>query len=331
VTRLTVSVEILAVKKLAYLAAPRFGDTTDYPVQAMERQLAAQGLKGFRSQPHKSFTFTGKVLMKLGLVRNLMRAGKTAYIVPMLHCSEYRLFPISYFRECIPYTMDVWPPSWPRWEGFIRRNRIKTWFITARQSAQRFQQVFPNVKCIWLAEAVDPSEYRNDIPLEKRTIHVLELGRKWDAYHAKLEQPLAERGRNHLYEKVKGKLIYGTRQEMFDGFVNSVVSVCFPQSLTHPERAGDIETVTLRYFETIACKCVPVGRAPQELIDLFGYNPMIEADIEHAADQVEEIIANPQKYQAMVDRNFQRLMEVGTWEVRIRELLDRLKELGYER
>jgi hypothetical protein len=269
------------------------------------------------------------VLMKLGMVRNFFRSGR-AYIVPMLHCSEYRLFPASYTHECIPYSMDVWPPSYARWEAFARRNRVRTWFITARQSAERFKQKFPDANILWLAEAVDPSEYRHEIPLADRKIHVLELGRKWDAYHAKIEKPLEERGRTHLYEKVKGKLIFGARQEMIDGFVNSVISVCFPQSLTHPERAGDVETVTLRYFETIACKCVPVGRAPQELIDLFGFNPMIEVDMDHAAEQVDEILTDPAKYQPMVDRNYQRLMEVGTWDARIREMLATLKTLGYE-
>jgi hypothetical protein len=329
VTSVRQSAEIPAVKKLAYLEAPRMGDTTDYPIQAMEKKMRAQGVPSVRPQPHRSFTFTGRVLSKMSLVRNVMRAGR-AYIVPMMHCSEYRLFPKSYFHECIPYTMDVWPPSWPRFEAFVRRNRIRTWFITARQSAQRFQEIFPNVKCLWLPEAIDPGEYRSDIPLEKRTIHVLELGRKWDAYHAKIEQPLADKSRVHLYEKVKGKLIFGTRQEMIDGFVNSVVSVCFPQALTHPERAGNIETVTLRYFETIACKCVPVGRCPQELIDLFGFNPMIEADVENAASQIEEILANPGKYQLLVDRNFQRLTQVGTWDARVRDMLEKLKTLGYE-
>jgi glycosyl transferase family 1 len=318
------------VKKLAYLAAPRFGDTTAYPVQAMERQLAAQGLRAFRSQPIKPIVFTGKVLAKLGMVRNFASLGH-AYVLPMLHCSEYRLFRVSYLHECIPYTMDVWPWSYARREAFARRNRIRTWFITARRSAQVFKEKFPHINCLWLAEAVDPTEYRHDIPLEKRTIHVLELGRRWEAYHAKIADTLEQHKRTHLYEKVKGKIIFATRQDLIDGLVNSIVSVCFPQSTTHPEKAGDVETVTLRYFETMACKCIPVGRAPQELIDLFGFNPMIEVDLDHAADQVEEIVHNPAKYQPMVERNYQRLLEVGTWEVRVRQMLGTLKKLGYSK
>jgi glycosyltransferase involved in cell wall biosynthesis len=318
------------VNKLAYLQSPIFGDTTDYPVQAIQRHLAAEGLKSFRSQPLKPIVFGGKALAKLGLVRNFARVGK-AYLVPMLRCSEYRLFPVSYFHECVPFTMDVWPETYPRWEAFARRNRLRTWFITARQSAEFFKQKFPERNVLWLPEAVDPAEYKHDIPLEKRTIHVLELGRKWDAYHAKIEKPLESSGRTHLYEKVKGKIIFPTRRGLIDAFVNSIVSICFPQSLTHPQFAGGVETVTLRYFETIASKCVPVGRAPQELIDLFGYNPIVEADINHAAEQLEEIISNPAKYQPMVDRNYQRLMEVGTWEVRIRQMLQTLSSLGYQR
>src|SRR3954454_17502623 len=98
VTRSAVSGEIGCVKKLAYLLSPRAGDTTDYPILAMERQMSAQGLPAVRSQPHRSFTFTGKAFAKLGLVRNVMQAGR-AYVVPMMHCSEYRLFPAGYAHE----------------------------------------------------------------------------------------------------------------------------------------------------------------------------------------------------------------------------------------
>ena len=39
---------------------------------------------------------------------------------------------------------------------------------------------------------------------------------------------------------------------------------------------------------------------------------------------------NSAKYQPMVDRNYQRLLEVGTWDVRVKEMLATLKTLGYD-
>jgi hypothetical protein len=317
------------VKKLGYLKVPPRGIICDYPILAMERAMSAQGVRSLSSQI-RAAAIAYRVLAKAGLIRSVWRTRQKAYVVPMLHLSEYRLFPVSYLYECIPYAMDCWPPSYPRWEKFFRRNRIQTVFLTARQSAEHFRPLFPQMNSLWLAEAVSPEEYEHQTPLDQRKIHVLELGRKWDEYHNRIERPLQERGRQHLYEKIKGQLIFDGRAALVAGLAGSIVSVCFPQSLTHPERAGNVETVTLRYFETMASKCVPVGRAPRELIDLFGFNPMIEVDLDHAADQLEEIISNPAKYQPMVDRNFARLLEVGTWDARVREMLATLATLGYQ-
>ena len=51
-----------------------------------------------------------------------------------------------------------------------------------------------------------------------------------------------------------------------------------------PELAGDIETLTQRYWECMLSRIVMLGHAPQELIDLIGYNPVIEIDKEHVKE-----------------------------------------------
>lgn len=306
------------------------GIVCDYPIMAMERAMDAMHIPATRAIRGRRSAIIGKALAKYGVMRNLWQGGHKAYVVPMLHCAAWRFFPLGFIRECIPFAMDIWPPKYPIWETFFRRYNIRTAFLTARQSAEHFQKMFPDKKILWLAEAVDPTQYRHDIPLADRRTQVLELGRRWAEYHDKIQKPLEERGRSHLYAKYEGHLIFPKPQDLVNGMADSIVSVCFPQSLTHPKNAGNVETVTLRYFETMASKCVPVGRSPQELIDLFGYNPMIEIDLNHAPDQLEEIVSNPAKYQPMVDRNFDRLMQVGTWDARMRELFEKLKTLGYE-
>ena len=70
----------------------------------------------------------------------------------------------------------------------------------------------------------------------------------------------------------------GLRMPLAAGFGDAKVSVCFPSSTTHPQRSGSVETATHRYFESFASRCIVVGRAPAELVDLFGYNPVVEAD-----------------------------------------------------
>jgi hypothetical protein len=92
--------------------------------------------------------------------------------------------------------------------------------------------------------------------------------------------------------------------------------------MTHPERSGGVETVTLRYFESLASRCLVVGKCPAELHDLFGYNPIIEIDAHRPSEQIIEILTEIDRYQEFVDKNRARLLEVGTWDARVKEMLD---------
>jgi hypothetical protein len=134
----------------------------------------------------------------------------------------------------------------------------------------------------------------------------------------------------HRYERVAGQIIFPS----YDGFVSALgdskVSVCFPSSLTHPARSGDVETLTLRYLESIAARCVLLGHCPAELEDLFGYNPVIEADPSDPGGQLDRILADPSSCEPLLDRNLARLREVGTCETRVETMLQMLRERGYE-
>ena len=87
--------------------------------------------------------------------------------------------------------------------------------------------------------------------------------------------------------------------------------------------------MTLRYLESIAARCILVGRCPPEMKDLFGYEPVIEADESGPAGQLDAILAKPQAYAELIERNYQRMMEIATWDVRADQMLLLLRERGY--
>jgi len=105
--------------------------------------------------------------------------------------------------------------------------------------------------------------------------------------------------------------------------------VCFPCSQTHPERSGTVETVTHRYFEGMASRCLLVGHGPQELVDLFGYNPVIEMQGGREAEQIEQILRDPESVAELVERNYRRLLEVGSWKKRAHETLKVISEFPF--
>jgi hypothetical protein len=171
-------------------------------------------------------------------------------------------------------------------------------------------------------------EYQHRLPLVQRQIDVLELGRRHRGYHDQITSALATAGKAHRYERQPGQIIFPTKEDLVEGMGQTKVSVCFPSSMTHPARSGDGETATHRYFESIASRSVLVGHCPAELRDLFGYDPVVPVDWSDPVKQLLGIVDRIEEYQPHVERNHQRLLEVGTWEVRARGMMELLRDRG---
>ena len=111
---------------------------------------------------------------------------------------------------------------------------------------------------------------------------------------------------------------------MAAGIRDAKMAICYPQCDTDPQRCGDVETMTQRYWECMLSGTLMIGRAPQELIDLCGYNPVITLG-EHPAQQIEKILNHIEAYQTLVDRNRLFAEQNADWSKRIPLVLDALK------
>lgn len=311
---------------MRFLRAKLAGVGSAYEILGIQRELERRGFEPYIpiSSPFVHFAARAAGRLKLNVLLNPFPGE------PMLAVGGYvpdsTCFPTSLWTRFIPYFFDCWEPVFSRWESFFRRNRTALAFLTARDAAEHFQARFPSRRFLWLPESVDPAAHRCDVPLADRTIDVLELGRKYDQFHIRLAPILAASGMTHRFEKIKGEIIFPTREDLISGLANTRISICFPQSLTDPMRCGKVETVTLRYFESIASKCLVVGKCPLELRDLFGYNPVVEVD--DPADVV-DVVHRIAAYQPLVDRNYQRLLEVGTHSARVDSLIGELRTAGF--
>jgi len=240
-----------------------------------------------------------------------------------------RLLPTGCWSELIPLCFDCWPKEYPQWEQIFLRYHIRTAFFTARQSAEYFQQKIPNMVSAWMPEAADPEEYESSLPLEQRTLDVLELGRRSELYHRAVREVLLEKGYQHLYVPDGVRRMSLTHEQLMATWRKTKISICFPKSFTDIDRSGGVETVTFRYFESMASKCLIVGHCPKELEELFGFNPVVEADLTNCAGQLLSLLDDISSWQQIVERNYQRLLEVGSWNVRVRNILSFLCQQGY--
>ena len=106
------------------------------------------------------------------------------------------------------------------------------------------------------------------------------------------------------------------------------MTIALPRSITQPEIAGDIETLTQRYWECMFSRMVMVGHAPQELIDFIGYNPVIElSDKISPEEQIANVIEHIEDYQSLVDKNRETAERLGSWNLRMKWLMGELANL----
>ena len=90
-----------------------------------------------------------------------------------------------------------------------------------------------------------------------------------------------------------------------------------------------IDTLTKRYWECMLSGVVILGRAPQELIDIIGYDPVVHLDLDNANAQILDILSHISDYQELVNRNRKSALEHGDWKLRIKQIQRILTELGY--
>jgi hypothetical protein len=307
-------------RRLRFLAS-RPVYVSDSVLLDIDEAMLARGIPSISNRQGKITKFLTKCLSKARLPVNLRRSSHGPIFVACMGFSEYKTIPFAYCAEIIPYCFDCWQRDWARWESFFRRQRTRLAFFTTRQSADHFRHVLPAMTAVWLPEAVNPSKYQCEKLIVERNIDVLEFGRKYDKFHDAVTEGLMAAGKYHRFERQKGEIIFDTRAAFISALGDAKMSVCFPRSLTDPQGAWH-ETVTQRYFESIASKCIVVGHCPGELADIFGYNPIIEIDDGRELDQILSILSQSDRFQPLVERNYVRLWETGTWAARLQTILE---------
>lgn len=253
---------------------------------------------------------------KKSLLKKPLKDSKHLFTV-MMGLDEAKYKPYGYTtNHCRSiFLFDAWEKDYQRIIDFVNKYKIDFVFVTASQSAKKLNILFGDKKFFWIPEGIKKDEYQFK-SYENKATDVLAIGRKFDEYHNKIKDELEKSGKKYLYEKVKGEIIFISREEFILGLADAKISICIPSNITHPERAGTIETMTVRYLQSMLSKCLIVGHAPQEMIALFGYNPVIEIDSHRPYEQLNEILINFEEYIPLIEKNYINTIKNHTWENR---------------
>ena len=214
----------------------------------------------------------------------------------------YRFY---FFSKTFPYftrdadmrvwwTQDVWQPDYPRVEKLVREGKINLLLLSSHQATEYFYKLkIPGCTVDWVPETINVEEYKHK-PWNERSINVLSFGGGWQKYHDKIVEGCRENKINYLSQQIS--------------FVNALedaqICICFPRSVTHPGLAGNVSTLTTRYLQAMASKCLIIGVAPLDIAYLLNYNPVIEVDWDDPVGQIRNILDQPAQWQALVERNY---------------------------
>ena len=237
---------------------------------------------------------------------------------------SFDTFPDYVQYEIIPFFWDVWPENFEKTFTWLAKHDIKTAIFTSSQVAEMVQAKFPRMNVLAVTEGIDVETYSKGKQLKDREIDFLEYGREIDhVVKYSIEDKI-----KYVRGKRDGKPIF-SQQDLIENLANSKVVAAYTKKWTNPEQAGEIDTLTQRYWECMLSGCIMIGHAPQELVDLIGYNPVIEVDRKRPNEQLMNVLANIADYQDLVDRNRNSAIKYGNWKYSMQRVMNFLQDKGY--
>ena len=256
------------------------------------------------------------------LLKPLLRSYKIKGAVLSLGF-PYRLY---FFSRTFPYftrdadmrvwwTYDVWQPDYPRVEKLVREGKINLLLLSSHQATEHFYKLkIPGCTVDWVPETINVEDYKHK-PWNERSIHVLSFGRGWQKYHDKIVEGCRENQINYISQStsedhdvalhgLKRNLLFPGWTDFINGLADTQICICFPRAVTHPQLAGNVSTLTVRYLQAMASKCLILGAAPLDIPYLLNYNPVIEVDWSNPVGQIKDIMAHPAEWQELVEKNY---------------------------
>ena len=260
--------------------------------------------------------------LSLSLTFPLRASARLRFVQPWT--IEFDTFPDYALYEVIPFFWDVWPENFEKTFAWLKKHKVKTAIFTSSQAAEMVREKFPDMNVLAVTEGIDVENYSAGKQLKDREIDFLEYGREIDHI---VKYSVADKIR-YVRGKRDGKPIF-SQQELIENLANSKVVAAYTKKWTNPEQAGEIDTLTQRYWECMLSGCILIGHAPQELVDLIGYNPVIEVDREKPDEQLMNILANITDYQELADKNRTSAIKYGDWKYSMQRVMNFLQEKGY--
>ena len=199
----------------------------------------------------------------------------------------------------VAWIMELWTPQLPRVTDYLRQLGDFDHVFVANRSVAAAVAEITGVPCSYLPGAANTATYAPAGPdSPARTVDVATYGRRLPGTHAPLLQALTEGRLNYVYDTVRGAWdVTGHAEHRIAQAAllqRSRYSIVYKinDEPSRVDRTGSEESLTNRYFESLAAGTVLLGSAPdsEEWADCFPWPDAIIA-IPAPAPDIVSIIA----------------------------------------
>ena len=123
-------------KQLYYLKIERERVVSQYVITEFEDSLNRINMRPFRNHKSSLVSLMAKVSRRIGTTRNITNLIKNVFFVPAMGAIglEFKVFPVCYFAETIPYIFDCWPNYYKQVGSFLLKLGTKMVFFSSRQA-----------------------------------------------------------------------------------------------------------------------------------------------------------------------------------------------------
>ncbi len=227
------------------------------------------------------------------------------------------------------YVWDCWSPEYEEWKKILEDLKPDFVMFSFKQNWLYFREIFQN--CYWVAQSANTYYFKN-LDMAKTRMFI-QMGRVNKPIHEKILAYLNKKGledsdENYVYRRKKKEALFPELDVLVKEINRSKYIVCIPKIYENPKRTGDVCAMTGRYYESIVCKTLIIGKKPLIFDELFPEGGMIEfnEDLSDFDEKIDELENNDEKYRTIVDRNYDWFMSHHTWAHRLDRIMEIINE-----
>lgn len=254
---------------------------------------------------------------------------KDKSLFALLSGIEYSKIFTSYFQETrlkSIYMFDPWPIVNNVNLNAFKSFKINIAFFPTKSAVDFFNnQNLDKFKAFYIPEGVDSTKYKYK-DYDEKDIDILQFGRKWDWLHNKIKDKIRINNIKYIYPVDNYIPLFPKRNDFVSALSRAKIVICVPRAITNDEQMKGMSTLTTRYFESMSSKALIWGIAPNELIELFGFNPVITIDKNDPFGQLCDILKNYNQYFPLIEKNYNIVMNNHQWSNRASEINDILEK-----